>query len=58
MIRTVRHPEAPTGPAGPADLALALAIASALHRPVTRAPEVAVAATRRAARGRRAAVRG
>jgi hypothetical protein len=55
MIRTVRHPEAPTGPA---DLALALAIASALHRPVTRAPEVAPQPTRRAARGRRAAVRG
>ncbi|GAA2293768.1 hypothetical protein OKJ48_07205 [Streptomyces kunmingensis] len=55
MIRTARHPEARTGPA---DLGLALTVVSALHPPVTRAPEVVPAATRRAVRGRRAAVRG
>ncbi|MGY0024978.1 hypothetical protein [Streptomyces sp. cg35] len=49
-----RHSEA----AGPADLGLALTVASALHPPVTRAPEVVPTAKRRAARGRRAAVRG
>ena len=52
---TVRHAETPVGPA---DLGLALAVASTLHRPVTRAPEVVPTTTRRAARGRRAAVRG
>ncbi|MEV1020541.1 hypothetical protein [Streptomyces sp. NPDC050264] len=56
MIRTVRHPE--EAPVGPADLGLALTVVSALHRPVTRAPEVVPTATRRAVRGRRAAVRG
>ncbi|WP_338698003.1 hypothetical protein V2W30_18600 [Streptomyces sp. Q6] len=55
MIRTVRHTTEGTGPA---DIALPVAVASALHEPVTRAPEVAPAAPRRAARTRRAAVRG
>ncbi|MFJ8827395.1 hypothetical protein ACIREE_37220 [Streptomyces sp. NPDC102467] len=55
MIRTARHPEARTGPA---DLGLALAVASALHPAATRAPEVVPTATRRAVRGRRTAVRG
>ncbi|MEV5607785.1 hypothetical protein [Streptomyces sp. NPDC052225] len=55
MIRTVRHTVAATGPA---DIALAVDVAAALHEPVTRAPEVAPAAPRRAARTRRAAVRG
>ncbi|MEU6846919.1 hypothetical protein ABZ930_34130 [Streptomyces sp. NPDC046716] len=57
MISTVhRHPGATTGPA---DIRLALAVASTLSPPVTRAPEVApAAAPRRVARGRRAAVRG
>ncbi|MFI0241911.1 hypothetical protein [Streptomyces sp. NPDC016845] len=56
-IRTVRHPEG-AATAGPADLSLALTVVSALHRPVTRAPEVVPTATRRAVRGRRASVRG
>ncbi|WP_203643719.1 hypothetical protein [Streptomyces sp. SID14478] len=56
MTRTVRHPEAPTGPA---DLGLALTVAATLHPPVTRAPEVTSSTARpRAARGRRATVRG
>ncbi|MEV3860604.1 hypothetical protein AB0J38_40640 [Streptomyces sp. NPDC050095] len=57
MIRTVhRHT---TEAAGPADLALALTVAAALTPPVTRAPEVVSStARRRAARGRRATVRG
>ncbi|MBO1337514.1 hypothetical protein [Streptomyces sp. VRA16 Mangrove soil] len=38
MFRTVHHPEAT---AGPADIRLPLAVARALRRPVTRAPEVA-----------------
>ncbi|WP_353943814.1 hypothetical protein ABII15_20745 [Streptomyces sp. HUAS MG91] len=51
-----RHSGATTDPAG---TGLALAVASTLFPPVTRAPEVATAAApRRAARGRRAAVRG
>ncbi|MFJ4711645.1 hypothetical protein [Streptomyces sp. NPDC088785] len=57
MIITVhRHPGTGTGPAG---LRLALAVAPTLSAPAARAPEVAPAtAPRRAARGRRAAVRG
>ncbi|WP_372343694.1 hypothetical protein [Streptomyces sp. KL116D] len=55
MIRTVHHPDAS---AAPAALGLALAVASALHAPATRAPELAPPARRRAPRGRRAAVRG
>lgn len=56
-MRTVQHPEG-AATTGPADLSLALAVVSALHPPVTRAPEVAPAVPRRAVRGRRATVRG
>ncbi|MFD8573140.1 hypothetical protein [Streptomyces sp. NPDC057694] len=57
MISTVhRHPGSTTDPA---DTRLALAVASTLFPPLTRAPElVPPAAPRRAARGRLAAVRG
>ncbi|RAJ81737.1 MULTISPECIES: hypothetical protein [unclassified Streptomyces] len=57
MTSTVhRHPGAS---ADPAATRLALAVASTLFPPVTRAPEVApAAAPRRVARGRRATVRG
>ncbi|WP_420034785.1 hypothetical protein ACN2WE_22075 [Streptomyces sp. cg28] len=57
MTSTVhRHPAAS---ADPAATRLALAVASTLFPPVTRAPEVVpAAAPRRVARGRRATVRG
>ncbi|MFJ8633765.1 hypothetical protein [Streptomyces sp. NPDC093568] len=62
MIRQIEHT---TAGVGPADLALALAVAGALHAPTapSRAPELATARTsagRRgaAARGRRRTVRG
>ncbi|WP_037887847.1 hypothetical protein [Streptomyces viridochromogenes] len=60
MTKQVEHPASATGPA---DFALALAIAGGLHTPTPRAPEVAAArlgAGRRgtSARARRRTVRG
>ncbi|MET8470376.1 hypothetical protein ABZY90_21290 [Streptomyces sp. NPDC006422] len=57
MIRIVRHSATETE-TGPADLALALAVAGAVSAPVTRAPEVVTAPRRRTARARRSSVRG